>query len=88
LDLALPYGLALGGEIGFQDVEGDKTSGSGLGMNGGEGFDYVHWRISVSGDIKDWFTLDLSYHNTDSDAKAFFGDNADSRVVFTISRTF
>ncbi len=41
---------------------------------------------NISGTV--WFTLDLSYHNTDSDAKAFFGDNADSRVVFTISRTF
>lgn len=88
LDLTLPYGLGLGGEIGFQDVEGDETTGNGLGMNGGNGFDYVHWRISLTADIKDWFNLDLSYHDTDSDAKDFFGDIADSRVVFTISRTF
>lgn len=88
LDLALPYGLGLGGEIGYQDVKGDKTTGKGSGMNGGDGFDYVHWRVSVNKDIKDWFTLDLGYHDTDSDAKAFFGVIAESRVVFTVSRTF
>ncbi len=88
LDLSLPYGLTLGGEIGYQDVEGDKSTGNKLGMDGNDGFDYVHWRISLTKEIPDWFKLDLSYHDTDSDAENFFGDIADARVVFTISRTF
>ncbi len=89
LDLSLPWwGLTLGGEVGYQDVEGDKSTGNNLGMGGNDGFDYVHWRISLAKDIPDWFTLDLSYHDTDDDAQDFFGKIADSRWVFTISRTF
>ncbi|MGD2272436.1 MAG: TorF family putative porin [Desulfobacterales bacterium] len=88
LDLTLPYGLVLGAELGYQDVEGDKSTGSGLGMDGDDGFEYAHWRISLSKEIPDWFTLDLSYHDSDDDAEDFFGKIADSRVVFTVSRTF
>jgi uncharacterized protein (TIGR02001 family) len=89
LDLSLPWwGLTLGGEVGYQDVEGDKSTGNNLGMGGNDGFDYVHWRISIAKDIPDWFTLDLGYHHTDDDAEGFFGKIADPRLVFTISRTF
>lgn len=88
LDLALPYDVTLGGELGYQKVEGDKTTGYNLGMNGDDGYDYWHWRASLTKDIPKWFSLDLSYHNTDSDAQDFFGNIADPRLVFTISRTF
>ena len=88
LDLALPYDFTLGGELGYQDVEGDKTTGDNMGMNGNDGYDYWHWRVSLTKDIPKWFSLDVSYHNTDSDAQDFFGDIADPRLVFTISRTF
>ncbi len=88
LELSLPYQFALGGEVGYQDVEGDESTGDGLGMDGDDGFDYVHWRIGLSKEIPKWFMLDLSYHDNDDDAKDFFGDIADSRFVFTISRTF
>jgi uncharacterized protein (TIGR02001 family) len=88
LDLALPYEFTLGGEIGYQYVEGDDTTGGNMGMNGNDGYDYWHWRVSFTKDIPKWFTLDLSYHNTDSDAQNFFSDIADPRLVFTISRTF
>ena len=88
LDLSLPHGFTLGGEVGYQDVEGDKSTGNSMGMDGGDGFDYVHWRVSLTKEIPDWFTLDLSYHDTGDDAGDFFGDIADSRGVFTISRTF
>ena len=88
LDLSLPYGLTFGAEVGYQDVKGDKTTGNGMGMGGGDGFDYIHWRVSLTKEIPDWFTLDLSHHATDDDAESFFGNIADSRVVFTISRTF
>jgi uncharacterized protein (TIGR02001 family) len=89
LDLSLPWwGLMLGGEVGYQHVEGDKSTGNNFGMGGNDGFDYVHWRISLAKDIPDWFTLDLGYHHTDDDAEDFFGKIADPRLVFTISRTF
>jgi uncharacterized protein (TIGR02001 family) len=88
LDLSLPWGLMLGGEVGYQDVEGDKSTGNNLGMDRNDGFDYVHWRISIAKDIPDWFTLDLGYHAVDDDAEDFFGKIADSRTVLTISRTF
>ena len=85
LGLTLPYGFNLSGELGYQDVEGDKTTGNGLGKEGGNGFDYTHWRIGLSKEIKG-FELDLSYHDTNEEE--FLGDIADSRVVFTLSRTF
>jgi len=88
LDLALPYEFTLGGEIGYQDVEGDDTTGHNMGMNGHDGYDYWHYRVSLTKDIPKWFTLDLSYHSTDNDAQDFFGDIADPRFVFTLSRTF
>jgi uncharacterized protein (TIGR02001 family) len=88
LDFSLPWGLTLGGEIGYQNVEGDKSTGNNLGMSGNDGFDYVHWRISLAKDIPDWFTLDLGYHAVDDDAEDFFGKIADSRLVLTVSRTF
>jgi uncharacterized protein (TIGR02001 family) len=59
-----------------------------MGMGGVDGFDYIHWRVSLTKEIPDWFTLDLSYHDTDNDEERFVGKIADSRVVFTISRTF
>jgi uncharacterized protein (TIGR02001 family) len=86
LDVALPKGFGVGAEIGYQDVEGDKSTGDGLGMNGNDGFDYTHYKVngywSVIG-----FTFDVAYHATDSDAEDFFGDIADSRVVFSVSRS-
>ncbi len=88
LDLALPYDFTLGGEVGYQDVEGDDSTGNNLGMDGKDGYDYWHWRVSLVKDIPKWFTLDLSYHGNDDDAEDFFGDIADSRLVFTVSRTF
>ncbi len=88
LDLSLPYGFSLGGEVGYQDVEGDETTGNGLGEDGGDGFNYYHWRISLAKEIPDWFNLDLSYHDTGGGAEGLLGDIADQRVVFTLSRTF
>ncbi len=88
LDFTLPYDFTLGGEVGYQDVEGDESTGNNLGMDGKDGYDYWHWRVSLTKDIPQWFTLDLSYHDTDDDAQDFFGSIADDRFVFTVSRTF
>ena len=86
LEFALPYKFVLSGEWGYQDVEGDKTTGDNQGLNGEDGFDYRHWRIGVSKDLLG-FTLDLSYHDTDE--AEFLGDDiADERLVFTASRSF
>jgi uncharacterized protein (TIGR02001 family) len=84
--VTLPMDLSLGGEVGYQTVEGDASTGDGEGMDGDDGFDYVHYRIGVGYSVRG-FDLDLSYHNTDSDAQDFFGDSiSDGRVVFTVSR--
>lgn len=86
LDVTLPAAFGLGFELGYQHVEGDKTTGNKMGEDGGDGYDFWHWRIGLSRELKG-FVLDLSYHDTD-DNKDFIGAIADSRFVFTISRTF
>jgi len=49
------------------------------------GSDYTGWSVGISTEAKG-IGLDLTYHDTDSDGEDIFGDNADSRVVFTISK--
>lgn len=85
VSLGLPYGLGLSGEVGYQTVEGDETTGNGNGLDGDDGFDYIHYRFGVSYAFKG-FDLDLSYHNTNE--SDFLGSSiADSRFVFTVSRS-
>ena len=86
LDFALPWELTLYGMIGYQWVEGDKSTGNGNGDNGGDGYDYTHWRIGISRPVLG-FVLDLSYQDTDN-ANFLGPDIADERVVFAVSRTF
>jgi uncharacterized protein (TIGR02001 family) len=85
LKLTLPYQFGLGFELGYQYVEGDKTTGNGLGLDGGDGYDYLFWRIGVSKEVLG-FNLDLSYYDTNE--SQYFGKIGDDRVVFTISRSF
>jgi len=80
----LPYRLGLGFEIGYQYVEGDETTGNGMGKGGHSGFDYIHWRLGLSYEIKG-FELNLSYQDTNEED--FLGNVADSRVVFGVSRS-
>ncbi len=84
LDLALPMNLGLGFEVGYFDLQGDKTTPVGFGLDGGSGYDYVHWRVGLSTTLVG-FGLDLSYHDTTEED--FFGDLGGSRVVFTLSRS-
>lgn len=84
LDLALPMNFGLGFEIGYFNLEGDKLTGNGNGLDGGDGYDYVHYRTSIYTNLVG-FGLDLSYHNTNE--SDYFGDIGDSRVVFTLSRS-
>jgi uncharacterized protein (TIGR02001 family) len=85
LDLSLPYGFGLGGEIGYQWVEGDKTTGHDQGMNGHDGYDYTHYKVGLSKELLG-FNLELSYQDTNEEN--YFGDIAGDRVVFAISRKF
>lgn len=85
IDLTLPYEFSLLGYFGYQDVKGGQTTGGTAGEGGRPGFDFLYWRLGVSKVIKG-FGLDLSYWDTDEEN--FLGDLADSRVVFTLSRTF
>ncbi len=86
LDLALPFEFTLYGLIGYQWVEGDKSTGNGNGDHGGDGYDYTHWRVGISRPVLG-FVLDLSYQDTDN-ANFLGKDIADERVVFAVSRTF
>jgi uncharacterized protein (TIGR02001 family) len=68
-------GITVHGDIGlydFDDSLGDPDS-------------YVGWSLGVSGEFAS-LGLDLSYFDTDSDGEDLFGDIADSRVVFTVSK--
>ena len=85
LRLSLPYQLGLGFELGYQIVEGDKTTGNGLGLDGEDGYDYLFWRIGLSKEVLG-FMLDLSYYDTNE--SDYFGKIGEDRVVFTISRSF
>ncbi len=91
LGLALPYGFGLSAEVGYLDVAGGKTTGFGRGLDGGDGFDYVHYRLGVAYDAKG-FTLDLSWHDTTEEAflesYSTYADAAGGKFVFTLSRSF
>ncbi|RMG93796.1 MAG: hypothetical protein D6708_04935 [Candidatus Dadabacteria bacterium] len=85
LGLDLPWGLSVSGDLGWQTVAGDKTTGGGAGLDGDDGFDYWHYRVGVAASAKG-FDLDLSYHNT-TEADFLGSDLADGRIVFTVSRS-
>ncbi len=77
--------LSWSGEVGYQTVEGDKSTGNNGGLDGKDGFDYIHYRIGIGYSVKG-FDFDLSYHNTTEDE--FLGESiADGRAVFTVSRS-
>lgn len=85
LRFTLPYGVGLGLELGYQDVKGDKTTGNGRGLNGNDGYDYLFWKAGLSKEVLG-FNLDVSYYDTNEEE--YFGPIGDSRVVFSISRSF
>jgi uncharacterized protein (TIGR02001 family) len=85
LRLTLPYGLGLGFELGYQDVEGDKLTGNGRGLDGKDGFDYLFWKVGLSKEVVG-FSLDLSYYDTSEEQ--FFGPIGGERAVISISRSF
>ena len=74
--LTLPYDFGAHALIGYQDVDGGKTSGPA-------GFDYVHYSIGVS---KEFGILgfDLSYNDGDDDC----GGDVCEAFVFTVSSSW
>jgi len=85
LRLMLPFQFGLGFELGYQYVEGDKTTGGGLGLDGEDGYNYLFWRIGLSKEVLG-FNLDLSYYDTNE--SEYFGKIGDDRIVLSISRSF
>jgi uncharacterized protein (TIGR02001 family) len=81
----LPESFGFGCEIGYQDVKGDKTTGNGRGLDGKDGYDYLFWKIGLSREVLG-FNLDVSYYDTNEEE--YFGQIGDSRVVFSITRSF
>ena len=90
LSLTLPAGFSLSGEVGYLDVEGDETTGDGGGLDGDDGFDYVHYRVGAGYSFKG-LDFDLSYHamNEKDFAEDYsgFSKAGDGKVVFTVSRS-
>jgi uncharacterized protein (TIGR02001 family) len=86
LGVSLPYEFTLYGLVGYQWVQGDKSSGHENGENGKNGFDYIHYSMGISRPVLG-FVLDLYFSDTDNES--YLGRSiADERVVFSVSRTF
>lgn len=81
LSLNLPYDFALSLHAGYQNVDGDKTSGP-------NGFDYADYLIGLSKEIIG-FNIDLNFTNTIDQTDACGDTNAcDGTVFFTLSKDF
>lgn len=92
LDLALGKGFTLGLEAANIDVEGDKTTGNGNGLDGKNGYEWYYLRAGISKDLIAGFSADLSYYYNSEEEwfEAFFMTDgiADPGLVFSLSRTF
>lgn len=79
--LTLPAGIGLYANVGYNDTEGDKSSGkTGLvaifdGPVRVSGYDYTYYSVGANYVVKG-FKLDLAYHGTDesSTLKQFYAD--------------
>lgn len=81
LSLNLPHDFVLSIHAGYQNVDGDKTSGP-------NGFDYADYLIGLSKEVMG-FNADLSYTSTIDQTDACGDTNAcDDTVFFTLSRDF
>lgn len=81
LTLSLPsyYNLNLLG--GYTDIEGDQQTGNGMGLDGGDGYDYFYWQVGIMNTWK-CFDISLTYHNNNEND--FRMINTDERIVFAI----
>ncbi len=74
-DYELPYGLALAAGYGYYDYDDDVSEDN-----------HQDYRVGVAKDFAG-FTFDVSYYGMDDDGEDAYGDLADDRVVFTISKS-
>ena len=74
-DYDLPAGIALSAGVGFYDYDDDVSED-----------DHTDYRIGLSKEVIG-FGFDLTYYGMDDDAEDAYGDVADNRLVFTISKS-
>lgn len=74
-DYDLPAGIALSAGVGFYDYDDDVSED-----------DHTDYRIGLSKEVIG-FGFDLTYYGMDDDAEDAYGDLADNRLVFTISKS-
>jgi len=75
-DISLPMDFGLSLLVGEND--GDAYDAAGTG--------YMDWSVGLSKSIAG-VDLGLTYVDTDSDGETLFGDLADSRVIFSVSKS-
>ena len=76
LDLSLPHGFGLSFYVGWQDVEGDQTTGP-------DGFNYTHYSIGISKAVGP-LSLSASWNDADDDC----GGEICEALVGSISMSF
>lgn len=74
-DYELPYGLALSAGYGYYDYDDEVFEDN-----------HQDYRIGIAKDFAG-FTLDVTYYDMDSDGEDAYGDLAEDRVVFSISKS-
>ena len=74
-DYDLPAGIALSAGVGFYDYDKDVSDD-----------DHTDYRIGLSKEFIG-FGFDLTYYGMDNDGEDAYGDLADDRIVFTISKS-
>lgn len=74
-------------EAGVEYPTGPVTLGATIGTLDSDvaGSDYSGWSIGASTDAAG-LNFGLTYYDTDSDGEQIFGNNADGRVVFSVSK--
>ncbi len=74
-------------EAGVEYPAGPVTLGATIGTLDSDvaDSDYSGWSVGASTDAAG-LSFGLTYYDTDSDGEKIFGDNADGRVVFSISK--
>ena len=74
-DYDLPYGVAFSAGYGYYDYDEDVSDE-----------DHQDYRLGLSKEFAG-FGFDVSYYGMDDDGEDAYGDTADDRVVFTISKS-
>ncbi|MBF0381551.1 MAG: hypothetical protein HQL69_11065 [Magnetococcales bacterium] len=77
-------------EVGVDYTMGPVTAAAHYGYSYGDAFttpdSYSDYSFGLSTELKG-LGLDISYYGTNDDGETLFSDNADDRVVFTVSKS-